>query len=118
MLARDETRWALVLAADVLVYFGALEELFAAVHARMVPGGWFVFSVEELLPDHDGAVPGNGNWSLLRQGRYAHAKGYVHEASCEAGFRVNAILHEVVRHEAGSPVAGLLVVLERIRHDG
>jgi predicted TPR repeat methyltransferase len=118
MLARDETRWQLILAADVLVYFGALEELFAAVHARLAPGGWFVFSVEELLPDHDGSVPGNGQWTLLRQGRYAHASSYVHEAACAAGFRVNALLREVVRHEAGSPVAGLLVVLERIRHDG
>lgn len=118
MLARDETRWKLVLAADVLVYFGALDDLFAAVHARLEPGGWFVFSVEELLPDHDGAVPGNGDWVLMRQGRYAHAVSYVHETACKAGFRVNALLHQVIRQEAGAPVQGLLAVLERIRHDG
>ena len=56
-LAEDATRWRLVLAADVLIYFGALEELLAAVHPRLQPGGWFIFSVEELLPDHDGMVP-------------------------------------------------------------
>ena len=117
-LAQTGTRWKLVLAADVVVYFGALEDLLAAVHARLEPGGWFVFSVEELLPDHDGAVPGNGDWVLLRQGRYAHAKAYVHEAAFKAGFRVNALLHEAVRTEAGAPVPGLLAVLERTRHDG
>jgi predicted TPR repeat methyltransferase len=117
-LAQVDTRWKLMLAADVLVYFGALEELFAAVHARLEPGGWFVFSVEELLPDAEGTQPGNGAWALLRQGRYAHTASYVHESACKAGFRVNALLHEVVRHEAGAPVAGLLTVLERTRHDG
>jgi predicted TPR repeat methyltransferase len=118
LLGQDPTRWALILAADVLVYFGALEELLAAVHARLEPNGWFVFSVEELLPDHDGAVPGNGDWALLRQGRYAHAARYVHGIAFQLGFRINALVREAVRYEAGAPVPGLLVVLERVRHDG
>jgi predicted TPR repeat methyltransferase len=102
----------------VVEYFGALEELLGAVHGRLEPGGWFVFSVEELLPDAGGIRPGNGDWALLRQGRYAHTATYLHEAACNVGFRVNALLHEVVRHEAGAPVPGLLAVLERTRHDG
>ena len=59
------------------VYFGALPDVLAAVHARLEPGGWFIFTVEELLPDHDGAVHGNGDWALQRQGRYAHSMAYV-----------------------------------------
>ena len=39
-----------------------------AVHEALEPGGWFVFSVERVLPDHDGVMPGNGNWALQRQG--------------------------------------------------
>jgi predicted TPR repeat methyltransferase len=77
-----------------------------------------VFSVEELLPGPAGTVQDNGDWALLRQGRYAHTATYVHEAACKAGFRVNALLHEAVRHEAGAPVPGLVGVLERTRHDG
>jgi predicted TPR repeat methyltransferase len=45
MLAEDLTCWKLIVAADVLVYFGALSEVFAAVHSRLEPGGWFVFTV-------------------------------------------------------------------------
>jgi predicted TPR repeat methyltransferase len=102
----------------VLCYMGALEELLALVHQRLEPGGWFVFSAERLLPDHDGVVPGNGNWALQRQGRYAHAEHYVYEAACAAGFRVLRMDRPAIRQEAGADVPGLLMAVERIRHDG
>jgi predicted TPR repeat methyltransferase/thioredoxin-like negative regulator of GroEL len=116
-LAAHEQHWPLIIAADVLCYFGALEDLLARVHQRLEPGGWFVFSVEKILPDHDGVVPGNGNWALQRQGRYVHAEHYVYDAVCAAGFRVRRIDRPVVRQEAGADVPGLLLVAERIRHD-
>lgn len=112
------SHWPLIIAADVLCYFGALEDVLTAIHARLEPGGWFVFSVEVLLPDHDGAVPGNGEWALLRQGRYAHAVDYVRRTAQDAGFMTRHAASEVLRHEAGVPVQGLLMVLERARHDG
>lgn len=117
-LAGHEQRWPLIIAADVLCYFGGLEELLEQVHKRLEPSGWFVFSVEELLPDHDGVVPGNGNWALQRQGRYAHAEHYIYEAVCAAGFRVLRMDRPVVRQEAGADVPGLLLAIERIRRDG
>jgi predicted TPR repeat methyltransferase len=111
-------RWPLIIAADVLCYFGGLEEILAAAHARLEPGGWFLFSTEELLPDHDGTVPGNGSWALHRLGRYAHAPDYVHEAACAAGFRVVLTDRHAIRREAGADVAGVLIAAERLRHDG
>jgi len=117
-LANHPETWPLIVAADVLCYFGALEELLALVRARLQPNGWFLFSVEEILPDHDGVFPGNGNWALQRQGRYAHSEHYIYEAVCAAGFRVLRIDRPVVRQEAGAAVPGLLLAVERIRHDG
>lgn len=111
------TRWPVIIAADVLCYFGALDEVLAATHACTTPGGWFLFSVEVLLPDHDGVVPGNGDWALLRQGRYAHAVSYVQRAALAAGFVVRRSAPEVIRFEAGVPVDGLMVVLERAPDD-
>jgi predicted TPR repeat methyltransferase len=116
-LAAHEDQWPLIVAADVLCYMGALEELLTLVHARLEPGGWFVFSVERLLPDHDGAIPGNGNWALQRQGRYVHAEHYVYEALRVAGFRLLRMDRPVVRQEAGSDVPGLLLAVERMRDD-
>jgi predicted TPR repeat methyltransferase len=117
-LREDRRSWPLVIAADVLCYFGAVDELFAAVRARLPAGGWFAFSCETLQPDYQGVVPGNGDWSLGRQGRYAHAPGYVSRAAAAAGLSVRKATVEILRREADAPVPGLIVVLERPRDDG
>jgi predicted TPR repeat methyltransferase len=116
-LRQDTTRWRLILAADVMCYFGALDEMLGAVRERMRPGGRFICSVEELLPDHDGIVPGNGDWALGRQGRHAHAARYLASTADALGFRCLTIDRETLRYEAGGPVDGLLMVLERPRDD-
>ena len=113
LLAQSQ-RWPLIIAADTVCYFGALETLLAAVHQRLEPGGWFVFSVEEMLADHDGIMPGNGKWALERQGRHSHAPNYVHEAVYEAGFRVLRVDRPVIRQEDGIDVLGLLLTVERL----
>ncbi|HVY16497.1 MAG TPA: methyltransferase [Rhodopila sp.] len=114
VLNERRERWPLIVAADVVCYFGALDDLLAAVHRSLAPGGWFVFSAEELLPDHDGVTPGDGDYALGRQGRYAHSPHYVYEAAFAAGFRVLRFDRPVVRQEAGIDVPGLLLALERI----
>ncbi|HVC59550.1 MAG TPA: tetratricopeptide repeat protein [Acetobacteraceae bacterium] len=118
--AEIASRYPLILAADVFCYFGALEDLFAAAHASLTPGGWLVCSVEELLPDRDGVLPDgtNGDWALQCQGRYAHSLAYVRDTATEAGFQVLRLDREPLRREANAPVAGLLAVLQHVRHDG
>jgi predicted TPR repeat methyltransferase/thioredoxin-like negative regulator of GroEL len=110
-------RWPLIVAADVLVYFGALEDVFAAVHERLEPGGWFIFSIEDLLPDHAGIIPGNGSWALHRLGRYAHTPDYVHETLIAHGFRIVRMDREPMRREAGQGVPGMLIAAERMARD-
>jgi predicted TPR repeat methyltransferase len=117
MLADDARRWPLILAADVLCYFGTLTDVLAAVHARLTAGGWFMFCVEELLPDRAGTVPGNGEWALQQLGRYTHAMDYVARSVLQAGFVVHSLERQTVRYEANAPVAGIFAVLERARHD-
>jgi predicted TPR repeat methyltransferase len=115
VLADDPTRWKLIIAGDVLIYFGALSEVLTAVHSRLELGGWFIFSVEELLPDHERHMHGNGDWALGRMGRYAHSIPYVSGAARETGFAIRTLERQVVRQEADAAVAGLFVVLERVR---
>lgn len=113
----DATMWRLILAGDVLCYFDALDEMLRAVCERLRPGGRFIFSLEEMVPDHHGTMPGNGDWAPDRLGRYAHSARYVAATAAEAGLRCLTVDREILRHEAGGPVAGLLVVLERPRDD-
>jgi predicted TPR repeat methyltransferase len=112
-LSDDIRHWRLVVAADVLIYFGALKDVLTAVHRRLEPGGWFVVSLEELLPDHAGNLPGKGDWALHRQGRYTHSISYVTAAARDAGFAIRTLEPQTLRFEADAPVAGILAVLER-----
>jgi predicted TPR repeat methyltransferase len=116
-LATHRQRWPLIIAADVLCYFGALEELLSLIQQRLKPGGWFVFSVEEIRPDHDGVVPANGRWVLQRHGRYAHAEDYVCETVHAAGLRIARMERLSIRQEAIAPVPGLLFAVEQKTND-
>lgn len=108
-LEGDTTRWGMVLAADMLCYFGDLGPLLRLVRPRLRNGGWFIFSVEE--PPPETAVTAQG-WRLQRQGRYVHSMAHVASAAAAAGFSVRSLRRQTLRHEAGAPVAGLLTVLE------
>jgi predicted TPR repeat methyltransferase len=110
LTADSPERWPLILAADALVYFGALEEVFAAVRERLAPGGWFVFSLEELTPP-------DAAWALHRLGRYAHTAEYVQRVLDGTGLRLLRCDRNAMRREGGAPVPGLLIVAERPHHD-
>ena len=125
-LAGTTRDWAMLIAADVLIYFGALEKVLSLAHAALRLHGLFLFSVEEMSPDFvapdsvaraDDRIAARG-WRLHRQGRYCHTREYLQNAAAEAGFAVRELRRETVRHEATAPVPGLFAVLERIRHDG
>lgn len=106
-LGEDTGAWPLILAGDVLCYFGALEALMRAIHRRLAPGGWFVFSAEERSNGEDGQ-----GWALHRQGRYAHTRAYLEESLRLAGFNVRSSQPQVIRQEGGAPVWGFLIVAE------
>ncbi len=116
-LQSETALWPMILAADLMCYFGAMDDMFDVVRARLTPGGRFIFSVEELLPHHDGTIPGNGAWAKGRSGRFVHAADYIARTADARGFRRLAVDRQTLRHEAGGPVAGLIVVLERPRDD-
>ena len=114
-LAQDPTAWPVILAADVLCYFGVLDDVLALTHARLQPGGKLLFTVEEL---DDSTTDEHRGWRLGRQGRFAHRREYVVQAATAAGFAIRTAQREVLRTEAQADVPGLLFVLERVRHDG
>lgn len=94
----------LVLAGDVLMYFGDLAPLMAAVAGCMAPDGWFVFTVER---------GENFGFFLHPKGRYAHHAAYVREVADEAGFVVARMDEAALRTEAGRPVMGYVCALSK-----
>ena len=95
----------LVTAADVFVYLGALERVFAQVARVMRPAGRFAFSVER-----GQAASG---FELAPSGRYRHSRAYVEALARENGLRVVEARDAVLRREANREIEGVVFVLAR-----
>lgn len=100
-LSRNTRRFDLIVACDVLIYFGDLAAVVAGLARALALGGRVGFTLEE--------HPGDG-WRLLDSGRYAHSRSYLEQLVAGAGLRVLSLGSERVRYEYGDPVAALLLV--------
>lgn len=106
ILTARPDRYDLVLAADVLIYLGALQAVFQAVHGALHTGGAFAFTVEK-----EDASEG---FSLGEARRYRHSPAYLEGLAAVYGFRIRLLDDAPVRHDQGRPVPGLVAVLVKI----
>lgn len=92
----------LVVAADVILYFGRLEPLAQALRSALRPGGGLVFTVEA------GADEARG-WALDDGGRYTHHPAYLRRVLESAGFEIRELIDDRLRFELGVAVRGWIV---------
>lgn len=92
----------LVMAADVFIYVGRLDEVFQGVEQALRPGGRFAFSIETCT---------DGDWQLRPSGRYAQSPAYVESLARRSGLRVEGCRAAVVR----LGVQGALYLLSKPR---
>jgi predicted TPR repeat methyltransferase len=95
----------LVTAADVLMYLGNLESVFAILDDLAIAGTDFVFSVE------DGGE-GDG-FSLAPSLRYAHSQSYVEGLAAAHGLEILDIVKTTIRKDGGKPVSGILFLTRK-----
>lgn len=100
--AYERPRADLVTAADVFMYVGALDGVFAAAARIMARDGLFAFSVERLDAE-EGFV-------LQASRRYAHSEAYVRRLLSERGLAPLSIRTEPIRDDRKTPVSGLIAV--------
>eukprot|EP00752_Nemacystus_decipiens_P009581 g8561.t1 len=101
----------LVVAADVLVYIGDLEDVFMSSHGYLEDGGILAFTCELTAPEDCDEAKGCKGWKLLESGRFAHTKAYLYHMAARFGFDVAHYREMSPRKEKGSPVQGQLVAL-------
>ena len=94
----------MIVSGDALVYFGALKRVIGAAALALKPSGHLIFTLEDA--GHDCPPAG---YRVQPNGRYAHGQRYVADVLAEAGLEVVAIRPDILRNEAGRPVAGLVV---------
>ncbi len=74
----DKT-YDLFIAADLLIYVGDIDELFASVRKCMVNGGYFLLTTESCE---------KARYQLQKSGRYTHSSSYIREVAGDKGFSV------------------------------
>ena len=104
VLATTTRRHDLLFAADVFIYVGALDAVFAGAARVLRPGGEFCFSVE--------AADGPEDWMLRMSLRYAHSEGYIRMLARQHGFAVRRVARHPLRIDQGQPVMGLFAWLD------
>jgi len=93
----------LIVAADVLVYFGSLERILDVFASLSTPGSILIFTCERADPSE--APLG---WRLLPSGRFSHTKDHAASAASKAGYRLELYDEIIPRAEKGEPVRGHL----------
>lgn len=100
-LAHCDRRFSLIVALDVLVYFGDLARLFAAAAKRLTPDGVFAISFESGSRE---------KYELQTSGRFSHSRAYI-ESLCGTAFVIVADVATTIRLEANAAVEGRIMLL-------
>ncbi|MGN6369220.1 MAG: methyltransferase domain-containing protein [Phycisphaerae bacterium] len=93
----------LLLAADVLIYFGELRPLFQGFARVLRPGGLVALSVE---------TADAPQFRLLPSGRFGHNAEYVRRTAAAYGLELLEARAATLRLEAATPVRGELLVFQ------
>ena len=105
-LVEHSASYDVVLAADTLNYFGALEPVFASAAGALRHNGLFLFTLE-----HDEGE--DLDWRLQMHGRYTHGENYLRKALVESDLEVITLRTDTLRKEGGQGVTGWIVAARR-----
>lgn len=103
-LNKASQTWHGIIAADVFIYCGDIEDIVVLCYQHLEPGGVLVFSVESCGGDHFLADPATG--------RYQHSSPYLERILAQHFVGVE-LIDQVLRQNSGEPVQGQLVVARR-----
>lgn len=115
MRSEAASGYDVVIAADVFVYLGKLDELVIQVRRLLRPAGLFAFSVEALEPLklEDSRQDTPGDYRLNHSGRYAHSIAYLRRIASDACFDVEHLVPAQGRLDRGEPVQAYLALWHR-----
>ncbi len=94
----------LIIAGDVLVYWGDLTQLFFSVAQALKPNGLFAFNVEKNA---------KATYEIMKSGRFAHGKDYIDQLARENGLRILQCQETVLRTQDAEFVLGYLYLLQK-----
>ena len=105
-LSHIQTPYDLIACMDTLIYFGAIDQLFAQFAATIKPNGFLIFTTEVC---EEGTKP----YQLNPSGRYSHTTAYLHSVMEQCGFDCRIFNLQTLRTELQAPVRGVIVLAQR-----
>ena len=103
-LSAEESCYDLILAADVFVYLGKLDDVVRSCTQSLRQDGVLSFSVE-LLQE------GGHDYILHTGGRYAHTRSYIERLADNSLLLIHTASETVLRKEKGEDVKGIIFIL-------
>lgn len=112
MLREQAAAYDVVIAADVFIYIGRIDEIAREAKRMLRPGGLFAFSAEALeeTPEETAAPADRVDYRVNRfTGRYSQSSAYIGKLAADNGFRIVTMETSNLRMERAAPVIGWLV---------
>jgi predicted TPR repeat methyltransferase len=125
-LQSTEHRHDLVVAADVFIYVGDLQAVFAGVRRVLRAGGMFCFSAEQASERTIERAAGqateaaaetaadSAGFELLPSLRYAHSERCLRALAAQNGFEIERLVSQPIREEQRRPIAGWYAYLRKV----
>lgn len=105
-LTTTKVKYDLFIAADVLIYLGDLQPIFASINKCSSFPAHFVFSTETMAGE---------SFELTDTGRFRHSQAYVRHIASQNNFEIIAHRPEIIRQEKLGPVPGVLFLLKQCK---
>ncbi|MEE6207261.1 MAG: tetratricopeptide repeat protein [Alphaproteobacteria bacterium] len=95
-----------IVASDVLTYFGDLTKPFVRVSRSLAPNGYFIFTFTENDINKN-------DFFLAPSSRFVHLPTYIERVMKSSGLRPVSFEPQILRNEAENPVYGYVVVAQK-----
>lgn len=113
MMAGEEgAGYDVIIAADVFVYLGQLDNIISEAKRLLRPGGFFMFSVETFDELSSNPIDSENipEYKLNNTGRYAHSANYLENLARTNSFTILNFDRTQIRIERNMPVIGLVAL--------
>lgn len=107
-----------IVAADVFIYMGKLDQVIGETARLLVPGGVFAFSIEAVVPIQADSAGSQSEYQLQHTGRYAQSPEYMSRLAAANGFLIKEMTMTQLRLERGKPTNGYLALWKNAAKSG
>ena len=113
-LEKNQTQYDLIIAGDLMVYFGDLSVLFTLIYRTLKLNGYFIFNTEILGSEETQSKNEKESYYLTSSGRFTHHQAYLEKLGLDNQF--NVIFHDELdmRTQNHQFVRGHLVLLKKV----